>query len=252
MRERYLTISVDDGHPTDSRTADLLRDAGLKATFYVPATNPQRPVMSPAALRALADSFEIGAHTFNHCALAPLADREALREIRDGKSWLEDRIGQPVVSFCYPLGKFNRRTPALVREAGLAGARTSMFNLHALPDDPYLAGVSTHARYYPRHVQLRHALLEGNFRGAWNFVAVHRLARDWARHFTAALDWVDRRGGVAHLYLHSWEIDANGDWDTLAALLARAASYDRLVRVTNGELFTRRSSRPAEAALAPA
>ena len=32
-KEKYVTISVDDGHPTDLRTVDLLHKYGLKATF---------------------------------------------------------------------------------------------------------------------------------------------------------------------------------------------------------------------------
>ncbi len=239
MREGYLTISVDDGHPTDGRTAEILSALDLRATFYVPATNPERPVLAPSALREIATHFEIGAHTYGHRTLAGLPDDEARREIVDGKHWLEDCLGRPVESFCYPRGKFTRRTPILVREAGLSGARTCMFNLHAIPADPFRAGVSTHAHSHAPHVQLRHALLERNFRGAHNFLRVHRLARDWALHFAAALAWVERHGGVAHLYLHSWEIEEHGEWGRLRTVLAEAAQYDRLTRVTNGELFRR-------------
>ena len=32
-KEKYVTISVDDGHPTDMRTVDLLHKYGLTATF---------------------------------------------------------------------------------------------------------------------------------------------------------------------------------------------------------------------------
>ena len=247
--ERYLTVSVDDGHPSDLRTAELLREHELAATFYVPATNPERPVLSTAALRELAEFFEIGGHTYGHRILAGLPDDVARREIRDGKSALEDRTGKPVVAFCYPMGKLSRRTPALVREAGFWGARTSRFNLSTLPADPYRAGVSTHARPYARHVQLRHALLQRSFRGAANFFTVHRLARDWTAHFAAALDWVDRHGGVAHLYLHSWEIEEHDDWRRLRDVLADAAKRERFIRVTNGELFRRcgRRARAGEA-----
>jgi peptidoglycan/xylan/chitin deacetylase (PgdA/CDA1 family) len=35
-KEKYVTISVDDGHPTDLRTVDLLHKYGLTATFYIP------------------------------------------------------------------------------------------------------------------------------------------------------------------------------------------------------------------------
>lgn len=239
MHERYLTISVDDGHPTDSRTAELLQAFGLRATFYVPATNPERPLLSLAALREIASAFEVGGHSYGHRPLAGLRDDEARREIRDGTQWLEDRVGHGVESFCYPMGKVGPTTPRLVREAGLVGARTCMLNLTELPTDPYRAGVSTQGRWYARHVQLRHALLQRNLRGAANYLTVHHLARDWAFHFAAALTWVQHNGGVAHLYLHSWEIDANDDWARLRAVLGYASRVDGLTRVTNGELFRR-------------
>lgn len=239
MHERYLTISVDDGHPTDSRTAELLQELGLRATFYVPATNPERRLLSLAALREIGGAFEVGGHSYGHRPLAALPDDEARREITGGVQWLEDRIGQRVESFCYPMGKVGSTTPRLVREAGLVGARTCMLNLTDIPDDPYRAGVSTQARWYPRHVQLRHALLQRNLRGAANYLTVHHLARDWAFHFATALAWVQHHGGVAHLYLHSWEIDANDDWSRLGAVLAYAARVEGLTRLTNGELFRR-------------
>ena len=41
--DRYLTISVDDGHPADLRTADLLARFDIAVTLDVPAVNPERP-----------------------------------------------------------------------------------------------------------------------------------------------------------------------------------------------------------------
>lgn len=246
MKRRYLTISVDDGHPSDSRTAELLLAAGLSATFYVPATNPEHAVLAPRELRTIAESFEVGAHTFSHCPLSALPEERAFEEIRAGKAWLEDRIGAPVISFCYPRGKFGRRTPQLVREAGLLGARTCMLNLNEFPRDRYLTGVSTQAHAHAPHIQIRHAIHEGNLRGLRDYFRIARMTSDWASHFAAALKWVDRYGGVAHLYLHSWEIDAQDDWGKLRAVLEHAASYERLARVTNGQLFELSAAREAE------
>ena len=61
MPPTYLTFSIDDGHPKDLETADLLSKYGLKATFYIPATNPERPVMSASQIRTVAQTFEVGA-----------------------------------------------------------------------------------------------------------------------------------------------------------------------------------------------
>ena len=236
MTDHLVTISIDDGHVTDLRTAELLSKHGLQATFYIPARNPERPVMPTAQMRELAGSFEIGAHTLNHVPLKALPEAEAWEEIAGSKKWLEDNIGKPAVSFCYPMGKFNASTPGLVRKAGFQGARTCSFNLHDFPKNPYLWGVSTHAYSHSKLIQLRHAALEGNFLGMLNFVRTYNSTTDWQEQFLHGLDHVEKSGGVAHLYLHSWEIDELGQWDRLEAVFS-AISRRKLTKLTNGALF---------------
>jgi len=84
----YVTISIDDGHPTDLKTAELLDDVGLRATFYVPAANRERPILSRSAIKALSQRFEIGAHSMTHRRLTSLSLSEARHEITAGKEWL--------------------------------------------------------------------------------------------------------------------------------------------------------------------
>ena len=182
-KNRYLTISVDDGHPTDWKTAALLDRFGLKATFYVPARNPERDVLPAEEVRRLGARFEIGAHTYNHVPLKGLDPKTAKEEIESGKKWLEDTLSAPAVSFCYPRGKFSPRILALVREAGFKGARTCMFNRSSTPSNPFLWGVSTHGYSHSRLVQLRHGLLQRNVEGLKEYLIVYRLATSWERHF---------------------------------------------------------------------
>ena len=85
----YLTISVDDGFPLDMRAAELLDRHGLKATFYVPASNPEHAVMTKEQVREISRRFEIGGHTYHHFPLASLPDDQARAEILDGKRWLD-------------------------------------------------------------------------------------------------------------------------------------------------------------------
>jgi peptidoglycan/xylan/chitin deacetylase (PgdA/CDA1 family) len=237
MPNRFVTISVDDGHVTDCRTAELLLKHGLQATFYIPTRNPERPVMPTAQIRELSNAFEIGAHTLNHVSLSGLPDSEAWEEISGSKEWLENTIGKPAVSFCYPRGKYNSSTPALIEKAGFSGARTCFFNLHSFPSNPFLWGVSTHAYCHSKAIQVRHAILERNFAGMWNFMRTYKGTTDWQRHFLYALDHVERYGGIAHLYLHSWEIDEMRQWDRLETILGLIAERSSFTSVTNGTLF---------------
>jgi len=234
---RFVTISVDDGHPSDQRTAELLTKYGLKATFYVPAQNPERAVMSEDRLRNIASVFDLGGHTMHHTVLSTIPREEAWSEISECKRWLEDLAGYRIASFCYPRGKFDRSTAELVRKAGFSGARTCLFNLNEFPRDPYMWGVSSHAHPHSHTNQMRHALIEGNFAGAWNYWRTHRGERDWVPHFQAALEHVSEHGGIAHLYMHSWEIEQEGKWAVLERVFQEIAQRPELVPVTNGELF---------------
>jgi len=234
---RFVTISVDDGHPTDLRTAHLLEKYGLKATFYLPRQNHERRLMSEREIKDLGTCHELGAHTVNNLRLKGLPKNVASQEISEGKDWLQNLTGLEITSFCYPGGKFDATAVQLVRDAGFLGARTCMFNLHELPRDPFLFGVSTHACQHSTAIQFRHAVLERNFRGAWNYITVYRLTVDWMQQFLLSLDCVERRGGVAHLFLHSWEIDAHGEWLKLESLFKEISERPNLTRVTNGDLF---------------
>jgi peptidoglycan-N-acetylglucosamine deacetylase len=235
--ERYVTISVDDGHPTDLRTADLLDKYGLGATFYIPARNPERPVMSAPQIREISTRFEVGGHTMNHVPLRFLPQVKAWSEVNDGKTWLENLLGRRIISFCYPRGKFNARTAALVKEAGFIGARTCLLNLCDFPQNPYYWGVSTHAAPQSKSIELRHALLEQNFKGAWNFFHIFKGSTMWQPRFLSALDYVEVYGGIAHLYLHSWEIDKAAEWQKLESTFQSIYERKSLSRVSNGSLF---------------
>lgn len=173
----------------------------------------------------------------NHVALSSLSTERAWQEITEGKDWLEHSSGKPVRSFCYPMGKFGKRTLALVQKAGFLGARTCQLNRHDFPTDPFAWGASTQAHNHSRMVQVRHALLERNYRGALNFIVTYKTTTDWATHFRYALDHVQAHGGVAHLYLHSWEIDEYKAWQKLESVFRAIPQGPALKRVTNGELF---------------
>ncbi len=235
--QAHLAISVDDGHPADLQAAELLQKFGLRATFYIPARNPERAVMSLAGIQEVARYFEVGSHTFNHKPLRDLSDEEARAEINDGKRWLEDLTGDTVVAFCYPKGKFHSGTVKLVREAGFVGARTCCLNVNSFPKNPFSWGVSTHGYSHSAAIQIRHAVLERNFNGIFNFVFIHKLAQDWCEHFRHAVDFVEKHGGVAHLYFHSWEIEEQGQWNKLKQLLENISQRQDLLRLTNGDLF---------------
>jgi hypothetical protein len=53
------------------------------------------------------------------------------------------------------------------------------------------------------------------------------------------LDYVDVHGGIAHLYLHSWEIDKANEWQKLESIFQSIHERKNLSRVSNGAIFER-------------
>ena len=233
--EKYITISVDDGHPLDLRTAELLDKYGLKGTFYIPGLNDERTLMTPSQMRESDRQFEVGSHCLNHVRLTWMPVERSWREISDGKKFSEDALGHEVISFCYPGGKFNERIESQVKKAGFLSARTCRYFLYDFPEDPFRWGVSVYANTYPSYVQVRHALMERNFQGCYNYLTTFRAQTRWGAQFQYALEKVSSKGGVAHLYLHSWEIDENREWDELERVFKAIRQYS-LTPVTNGYL----------------
>jgi peptidoglycan/xylan/chitin deacetylase (PgdA/CDA1 family) len=248
--EKYVTLSVDDGHPTDLRTVDLLHKYGLTATFYVPGGNAERVVMDAAQIRDIDRQFEVGSHTLNHIRLTHLTAQRAMQEIVDGKKFSEDTLGHEVIAFCYPGGKFNRRIEGQVAEAGFLAGRTCRYFLNDYPKNPFSWDISTYANTYPAYVQVRHCFLEFNFAGAYKYVTTFKSRVPWVAQFICALEDVSRNGGMAHLYFHSWEIDQNGEWDKLESLFKIISQYP-LKPVTNGFLYRRWHDKFGAAASSP-
>lgn len=236
-----FTCSIDDGHPSDVRLAELLGRYALPATFYFPVANVEgAPVMPDAEMRAIARHFEVGSHTLDHCFLSRLGQREAAFQISRGKQALEQILGQAVHGFCYPGGAYRARHLKLVRDAGFAYARTTR-NLFLAPGrDRY--EMPTTCQFYPhrRDVYLRNFVRGGHWRARLPGLAIAVRQQDWQRRLHLLLDAAQRSGGVFHLWMHALDIDQLQAWPQLAAFLAYAASCTpKAARLTNGQLAQR-------------
>ncbi|HET9016105.1 MAG TPA: polysaccharide deacetylase family protein [Thermomicrobiaceae bacterium] len=221
-----MTTSWDDGHPLDLRVADMLARHGLAGTFYVPMTS-ERPTMTREQVREIAARFEVGAHTLHHRDLTRLDDAGAAEEITGSRSWVEDVVGGPCASFCFPKGHFRRRHLALVRQAGFAVARTTeLLSLEPpRPTDGLLVMPTTvQARPHPPSVYARNCAKRGAVRGFWRYV-VHGHTSDWLMLVRALHALALAGGGVFHLWGHSWEVEEEGQWGRLDEALRYVAEF---------------------------
>lgn len=211
-----FTFSSDDGHPLDVKVAELLGKHCLSGTFYVPVHNSEgRPTMTKDTLREVARNFEIGSHTIDHRYLSSLGDEEAQRQIVEGKTQLEDLLGQAVTGFCYPGGKYGRVHLALVQRAGFTYARTTVnlcFNAgHSQFELP------TTIQFYPhsRSVYWRNFVSAGNWLGRHTGLRLAVRNAGWIDRMYALFDHACLHDGTFHMWAHSYEIDQMGVWGEL-------------------------------------
>jgi peptidoglycan/xylan/chitin deacetylase (PgdA/CDA1 family) len=236
-----FSCSIDDGNPLDMRVAELLGKHGLAATFYIPVKNREGwSVLCKTGVRKLAEDFEIGSHTLDHCYLKSLAPQEARRQIYDGKAALEDMIGKPVHGFCYPGGKYRPEHTELVSSAGFTYARTTVNLCFDIGNRPL--EMPTTFQFFPhtRDVYLRNFIRGGKWGRRQEGLRIALRYANWLDRLYALFDHAFEHNAVFHLWGHSRDIERHEAWDEFDRFLAYVAAHvPRRNRLTNEELAAR-------------
>jgi peptidoglycan/xylan/chitin deacetylase (PgdA/CDA1 family) len=228
-----VTTSWDDGHRLDLRLAELLAEYQLPGTFYISPRDAEfepRDRLPDSELTNFPQGFEIGAHTLTHPRLTRLDEKAAENEIADSKSYLEDVTGRAVNSFCYPYGLFAEQHVEIVRNAGFRYARTVKRFSRSAGADPLQAPTTVHA--YSHRVDIPQAVAYGKFNPAtaWDVYS------HWDRLAERLFDEVLARGGVFHLWGHSWEVDQHKDWTALRRVFDYISRRSEVSYLVNGDL----------------
>ncbi|MBF0285295.1 MAG: polysaccharide deacetylase family protein [Magnetococcales bacterium] len=249
MAELRFVCSWDDGHPLDRRLGELLTRHGFPAAFYLASQGVEgRPTLAASAIRDLAQGFEIGGHTRSHPDLPRLPLAEARREVVENKAWLEEILGREITGFCYPRGRHAPAVRELVRQAGFRYARTTRPLCLDPGADPWRLPVTVQCHPHSRGVLARQWLKHGDWGKRWGIFRAMAGGSELLDGLTAALESGLRRGGVFHLWGHSWEVEAGGLWSVLETFLARAAEQiPPSHRLAPGDLFPVPAERPGEA-----
>ncbi|MCL5072416.1 MAG: polysaccharide deacetylase family protein [Actinobacteria bacterium] len=237
-KQVIVTTSWDDGHKLDLKLAKILNKYGIRGTFYISPKNreiSQENLLSDDEIINLSRDFEIGAHTMTHPRLTKIPDTEALREIIDSKKYLEKLIDKEVPCFCYPGGRYNKRIIRLVEKAGFRYSRTMQKFKFDLTDNFLLSGTTLEAHrnsLITLPLDSLKILAFSKFNLMEFFKNLH-----WEHLAKKTFDYIEKHGGVYHLWGHSWVIEKSNCWEKIEQVLLYISNKTNVKYYTNIETF---------------
>ncbi|MBI5469855.1 polysaccharide deacetylase family protein [Candidatus Kaiserbacteria bacterium] len=233
-----ITTSWDDGDVLDKRIAALLEKHGMTGTFYIPHDYWGKR-LSDDAIRTLGNRHEVGAHTFTHADLSAISLDKSKEEIEGSKRWLEDVCGKKIDVFCYPKGRYTPAVRDLVQGAGYKGARTTkQFSLERGP--AFEMETTVHVYPFPLRPDAGFRKMfmpfQEKYAGFRSLGASIFDCWSWESVTVAAFDAALEKGGVFHLWGHSWEVEKYHMWESLERVFVHVGNRSDCRYVTNGEL----------------
>lgn len=133
LPRKPIVITFDDGYANYSTNAlPVLEANGFTGTVFLVANQiggsdvwdhanatVREPLLSESQIaEAQRRGTEFGSHTLDHADLAAVSADEAWCQITDSRRKLEQVLGQPVNTFCYPYGRKTAEVRGMVERAG--------------------------------------------------------------------------------------------------------------------------------------
>lgn len=133
-------ITFDDGYASVYRSAfPILRELRLAATVYLvveaigetrrrssnefDGLYPDEDMLTWSEVKEMqGGGLHFGSHLLRHHDLTSLPAEEAEEQLKRSKQQIEERLGVPCTSFCYPWGRNDEGTRDAVRRAGYENA----------------------------------------------------------------------------------------------------------------------------------
>lgn len=221
-KSKALTLSYDDGGEADKRLVQIFNSHGLKGTFNLNSARFDCPEWHKRMNEADALSLfrgsgqEVAMHGNMHVFMDKVPLAEAVREAALNREYLEKNFGVIVRGMAYPYGAYNEDIKRVLRDLGVAYARTTN---------------STHAFTLPRDFM------------EWNPTCHHteaefKLLADKFFDCSPLDEKKHREPWLFYVWGHSFEFDENDNWEIIEEFTDRAAAKKSDVWfATNMEIF---------------
>lgn len=219
-KNKAVTFSYDDGIAQDKRLVEIFNRYGLKCTFNlnsgimnesgsfmigdIPVTR-----MAPDGLRSLYKGHEIAVHTLTHPNLLELDDEAVRSEILVDKANLECLFDREICGMAYPYGTFDERIIRIAQECGIKYSRTTMDAADFAPQKELM-----------------------QFRATCH----HKNPKLWEL-LDEFLNYDGEEPAIFCLWGHSYEFDADNNWELIEEFCRRVSGRDDIFYGTNSEIL---------------
>lgn len=237
-KQIIVTTSWDDGNRLDLKLANLLKNYGIKGTFYISPKNREfkkEDLLKDEEIKKINSDFEIGAHTMTHPRLTKINEKEAFDEIMDSKKYLENITKKEIKCFCYPCGKYNKEIKELVKKAGFVYARTMRRFIFNFPKH-FLSSGTTSEAYRNSLITLPIDSIKILMFSKFNLIEFFKNLH-WEHLAKKTFDYIEKYGGVYHLWGHSWVFEKSNDWEKIERVLTYISKRKNINYLTNYETF---------------
>lgn len=218
-KAKAMTLSYDDGVEQDIRLMEIMDRHGLKGTFnlnsglyapegtvYAPGQIHRRMTKGQATALYAGSGHEVAVHGLTHPFLEQLPEHVAVWEVLKDRENLEEQFGDIIRGMAYPFGTYNDALVESLRKSGIAYARTV---------------ISSHGFDIPRDWLRLEATCHHKD------PELMPLARKFVEESPQQAPW------LFYLWGHSYEFEADGNWDVIEGFAASAGGHGDIWYATN-------------------
>ena len=216
---KAVTLSYDDGVEQDVRLIEILDKYGIKCTFNLnsgcwapegvvyPQGQIHRRMSKSQVAKVYANpNHEVAAHCLTHASLTELSPAEIAWEVLEDRRNLEEMFGGLIRGLAYPFGTFSDKVVDALKATGTAYARTvNSTNDCSIPGD-----------WLRLHPTCHH--------NAPNLMEL-------CDRFLA--DTVPFGSRLFYLWGHSYEFEADNNWQVIEDFCAKMGGHDDVWYATN-------------------
>ncbi|HAR62907.1 MAG TPA: hypothetical protein DCS13_05520 [Candidatus Margulisbacteria bacterium] len=226
MKNLRINTSWDDGAYTDMKLLRLIEKYSIPAIFFIPAKNQERNVLGPKDIKEIRTIAEIGSHTYNHKYLSGIDVDDAVKEVIDGRKYLEDILSENICHFCYPGGKYTYSIARQLKPIVKTARTCYLMNVNRC--DRFRIDTTFQLVYRQKSSMIKQVLAFAPL--TMKPVLLKLLCSDYsiAQLLKLFLDYVVAQSiGDYHVHLwgHSWEIDQYNLWDEVEGLFKILGQY---------------------------